>query len=231
MPTNKEAFEQWLDGKTVERENEQNGHDDEQLEGYFETSLWLKHQAEYFEEQPVPEWDRGATFNPGIHKSEAKRDWLSWLRVPPGVSMAMSVAAILMVLFRVEIHFGDNGLLLTFAGDSARQTQLMMDEKLREFGRDQQIIMANYVDDIQTQQRDGITQLATYLVDTSRQERKEDMHELVSFLNVQRDDDLSLQQLQLNNVIYNINQQTVRPSLKRVSFDPNATPISNKEEK
>lgn len=227
MPANKDAFEDWLDGKAVDKQSEQAWLQDEQLNDDFETSLWLKHQAECFEEQEVPQWDRQTTFE------RPKKDWFSWLKVSPGLSMAMSVAAILMVLFRVEIHFNDDGMLLTFAGDRSKQMQTLVDEKLRSFGRDQQIIMANYVDDIQARQQEDITQLASYLVTTGRKERQEEITELVTYLKVQRDDDISLQQQQLSNIIYNIQQPQQTQRLQRVSYDPAAArnKLSNKEEK
>ncbi len=204
----KAAFERWLDGEAADPQQKQQFQQDEQINEHYETSLWLQHQAACFEQQPVPEWDRGAAFE------KKQSEWFAWLKVSPALSMAMSVAAILMVLFRVEIHFTDNGMLLTFAGDRSQQMQTVMDEKLKAFGRDQQIIMANYVDDIQTQQREDITQLASYLVTSSRTERQEEMNELVSFLKVQRSDDINLQQQQFKNIIYNINQQSTNASIK-----------------
>lgn len=230
MSTNKEAFENWLDGKTVDARTIQQWQQDEQLAAAHETSLWLKHQGECLEQQPVPQWDREATLGPDRHT----RQWFSWLRGSPALSMAMSVAAILMVLFRVEIHFNDNGLLLTFAGDQSQQTDTLIDEKLRAFGRDQQIIMANYVDDIQSQQRNEITQLATYLINASRQERQEDLGELVGFLKDQRKDDISLQQQQFDNMVYHF--KSVNDHFKKVSYDPVTTrfrpdPLADKEDK
>jgi hypothetical protein len=231
MSMDKQDFELWLDGigldgagldgESINSQNEQQWQQDETLAGDYETSLWLKHQAACFEQQAVPDWNREATFDYQQQPSNG-RNWFSWLSISPNLSIAMSLAAILMVLFRVEIHFNDNGLLLTFASDSSKQMQTLVDDKFKDFGRDQQIIMANYVDDIQTEQRDNIAQLATYLVTSNREERQEEMGDLVHYLKTQRDDDLSLQQQQLTNVLYNLNPQPTSTGFKRVSYEPKA---------
>jgi hypothetical protein len=224
MPTDKEAFEKWLDDHCVDRQTEQNWHHDEQLKDHYETGLWLKHQAECFEEQPVPKWDAEATFQ----VKKEKKDWFGWLNMSPSLSMAMSLAAILMVLFRVELHFGDNGVLLTFAGDSRADMQQLVDEKLTQFSRDQQIVLANYVDDIQAQQQQDVTQLASYLINASRQERKEEISELVTYLKVQRNEDMSLNDQKLSNIVYRINQANGKDMIQRVSYEPVADKDSNK---
>jgi hypothetical protein len=227
MSNDKQAFEDWLDGNKPSSKSEQDWHHDEQLKGHYETGLWLKHQAECFEEQSAPKWDAQSTFQ----FEKEKRDWFSWLNVSPSLSMAMSVTAILMVLFRVELQFNDNGVLLTFAGDSRNHVDALMDEKINQFSRDQQIVLANYVDDIQAQQQQDVTKLASYLIESSRQERREDMGELVTYLKTQRSDDLSLTQQKLENIAYQMNQPNSTAAIKRVSYDPAANALSNKEEK
>lgn len=214
MSTNKETFEKWLDGQSIDSNTEQQWHDGE-LKEHYETALRLKHQAECFEEQPVPQWDAGSTF---AYKKE-KKEWFGWMNVSPGLSMAMSVAAILMVLFRVELHFNDDGVLLSFAGGNKQNVEALMDEKIKQFGRDQQIIMASYVDDIQAQQQQDVTQLASYLVNANRAERKEEMGALVSFLKDQRDEDISLNQQKINNIVYSFSQKANESTIRRASYE------------
>ncbi|NQZ13178.1 MAG: hypothetical protein HRT35_39040, partial [Algicola sp.] len=92
MSTDKQMFEDWLDGKTVDSPTEQNWHDNDELKDHYETGLWLKHQAECYPQQSVPQWDAESTF--AFNKEQ--KDRLGWLRVPPQLSMAMAVAARLM---------------------------------------------------------------------------------------------------------------------------------------
>lgn len=218
MSTDKQTFEDWLDGKTVDSPTEQSWHDNDELKDHYETGLWLKHQAQCYSEESVPQWDAESTF---AFKKEQK-DWFGWLRVTPQLSMAMSVAAILMVLFRVELQFNDDGVLLSFAGNSSQKMDALMDEKIKRFGRDQQIVLASYMDDIQAQQQQDVTQLASYLVNASRTERKEEMGALVSYLKDQRDEDMSLNQHKMRNIIYSLNGRTTGATMQKAAYDPAA---------
>jgi hypothetical protein len=228
MPTNKDEFEKWLDDHPVDhQQNQQQSQqwlEDEQLKIHYETSLHLKHQAECFEEQVVPKWDRESTFE----IDRTAKAWFGWLNISPSLSMAMSIVAIMMVLFKVELQFDENGILLTFAGDSRTNMTTLVDEKFKQFRRDQHIIMANYVDDIQSQQQQDVTQLASYLVNSSRQERKEEMGELVSFLKLQRTEDISLNELKLRNIVYRMSEANINKDVLHTLYEPNAIKVSNK---
>lgn len=226
-PHSNAAFEQWLDGEQVDSKTRESWQHDESLKDLYDTGLYLKHQAECFEQQEVPNWNREATFA----GADNKKDWFSWFNVSPALSMAMSIVAICMVLFKVEVQIGDNGLLVTFAQDHKQQMMQQMDAKLAQFGRDQQLIMANYVDDIQQQQNQEMTQLASYLVQSSRSERREDMQELVQYLNARRDDDLSLQKHQIDKILYQFNQQNTPAALRKTSFEPSQQTNTHQEEK
>lgn len=227
MPTDQEYFEKWLDGEAVDEKEIERWAHDESLKAHYETGLYLKHHAQCFEQQEVPQWNREATFG----YEQQKRDWFSWLNVSPALSMAMSVAAIFMVLFKVEVQVNDDGLLLSFAADHKQQLMDQMDEKLAQFGRDQQLIMANYVDDIQAQQKQDVAQLTGYLVRSARQERREEMTELVQYLNARRDDDMTLQKFQMDKILYQYSQQNTESAIKRTSYQPGSNNLTHQEDK
>jgi hypothetical protein len=231
---NRQQFERWLDGEKVSDEQQQSWHEDEQLADLHDASLWLKHQSECYQQRSVPDWNADKTFD---YQGE-KNSWFSWLHLSPGLSMAMSFAAIFMVLFKVELQFNEQGILLSFAGNQQQafetRLELAMEQRLKQYDRDQQIIIANHFDDIQAKQRQDVTQLASYLIGASRQERKEDIGALVSYFSQQRSEDLTQNQQQLNKVVYQLslqNEQSVQGSaIRRATYELNGPVSPGKDE-
>lgn len=227
MATDKESFEKWLDGEKVDDQTIERWQHDESLKDHYETGLYLKHQADCYEQSEVPNWNREATF--GFDKKPT--NWFAWLNVSPALSLSMSLAAILMVLFKVELQVNEQGIMLAFGASSEAAVIAEVDRRLSQFSADQQIAMANYVDDIQAQQKQDVAQLATYLVQSSREERREDMAELVTYLNDQRDDDMSLQNRRISNILFQVKQSSGDTGFKKASFEGPSNPINNQEEK
>ena len=102
--------------------------------------------------------------------------------------------AIALVLFKVELVMQDGGILLSFADNNSQLQQQKMvklvDEKLKDFAQEQQILLTNYAADIKVQQQDNNLQLASYIMGASRQERKEDISDFIQYINAQRKDEL-----------------------------------------
>ncbi len=227
MPTDKEWFERWLDGEAVDEKVIARWQQDESLKDHYDTGLYLQHQADCYENQAVPRWDREATF--GYEKPPSR--WAAWFNNSPALSMAFSIAAILMVLFKVELQINDNGVLLTFGQASNQQMLNQLDERLVQYSRDQQLVMANYVNDIQAQQKQDMTQLASYLVESARTERREDITELVKYINDRREDDLTLQKYQIDKILYRYNQKSSGAELRPMSYQQPVKQSTQQEEK
>ncbi|XOV79428.1 MAG: hypothetical protein ACFHVJ_00345 [Aestuariibacter sp.] len=148
-----------------------------------------------FQMQNPPEWNREATFE------SSRSEKVSWWQWQPSLSLAMSFAAILMVLFKVEISTTDAGMTISFAGaQQEQQIQNMLDERLDDFAASQATYLADRTEQMQQQQMDMNTQLANYLLSTSRTERREDFAEFIKFVNQQRNDDQVYYARQLNSL-------------------------------
>jgi hypothetical protein len=176
-------FANWLDGKS----NDVELSDDSNWRERKSTADFIEHQVTMSNEVDVPSWDRASGF-----QSDKQPFW-QW-RGLPVLSMAFSMFAMALVLFNVELVMKDDGILLSFGGNNLQQqdkkiTQLV-DEKLRGFAQEQQVVLANYAADIKEQQQDSNLQLASYIIGASRQERKEDISDFIQYINAQRKDEL-----------------------------------------
>lgn len=204
---------------------------DEQWQARIDIANYIFHQAQVAPEHNVPEWDRGKAF------TRDKEPWWRWQGLP-ALSMACSIFAIFLVLMKVELVIQPEGVLLTFAGgdsNNIEQTAKINDLihhsinesvdhkinerlnlKLKEFASEQQVVLANYVGDLSvklaTQQQENNLQLASYVIGASRQERKEDMIDFMSYINDQRkneklDQTIKFEQLERSINVKNINQK------------------------
>ena len=181
------AFANWLDGKSDDDTliNELDSHSSWQERK--NTAHFIEHQVEMSSEVDVPVWDRSSGF-----QSDKVPFW-QW-RGLPAMSMAFSMFAMALVLFKVELVMQDGGVLLSFAGNNVqqqdKQIEKLVDEKLQGFAQEQQVVLANYAADIKVQQQDSNLQLASYIIGASRQERKEDISDFIQYINAQRKDDV-----------------------------------------
>jgi hypothetical protein len=200
--TSEQVFEKWLhrsgslDDSFKETKNQkvksnQSVEEDIIWQERLKTAITIEHQESLQAEQNVPEWDRGAAFETD------DIPWWQWGGLP-AMSMAFSVFAMALVLFKVEFVMNDNGMLLTFGGKQPtgysqieidNLVNAKVDQKLQLFASEQQVVLANYAADIKVKQQDNNLQLASYLMGASRQERKEDIGDFIQYINDQRADD------------------------------------------
>lgn len=199
--SNKEYSKQELiDAIKLEQNKESNiGYNAEQLEATAESIFQF---AEDTPQQDVPNWDRSAGFQ------VEEKQWWQWSGLPL-TSMAFSFFALVMVLFKVEIVVQPEGVMLSFAGQSKNSQEqklvALIDHKLKAFASEQQVLLANYTADQAVKQQDNNLQLASYIMSTSRQERKEDFGDFVKHINAQRKDeklDQALKFKQLEQAIF-----------------------------
>ncbi|WP_448563613.1 hypothetical protein [Thalassotalea ganghwensis] len=209
------SFEQWLEDENVARDPglESTLADDKQWRDRLDVARHIKHHADVVDEQDVPTWDRGAAFH------SEKKPWWAWSGMP-ALSMCSSVFAVLLVVFRVEFSVGNGQLNISFADSNQVKQQLlveqMVDQKLQSFASEQQVVLANYAADIKVKQQENNLQLASYLMEASRKERKEDISSFIQYVNEQRTDDQFNNQLkfkQLERALFYSSANNEQPKL------------------
>lgn len=230
-PSAKSALDAWLDGtladKDVSQAMKSKWLEDPSLAPIYQAACMLESKAAKTQDVEVPQWDASSTFvsSRGSQQSSLaswQERMLAWFNPSPRLSMAFSIAAIFMVLFKVEVQFVEGGVTVAFAEQNQAnikaQLEQQFEQRLIQYDKEQQILIANYFNDVQAKQQQDVTQLASYLINASRQERKEDLGALVSYFNEQRIDDISLNQQQLSNIIRQIQQQNAHGTIKRASY-------------
>lgn len=221
MSDQEHKFQQWLDGKLTPQESqafEQTINNDEQMKDRLASARLIEQQVYCYEQQTVPQWDRAQGFTD-------KKPWWQWQGLA-ALSFSFSIFAIALVLFKVEVIQQEQGLLVSFGGTSVQQGSVDVDklitQRLKEFAGEQQLVMANYVNDLKDDQQANNLQLATYLLSATRQERQEDISSFIKYVNEQRTEDavdqtLRYQQLKYameNQAMTSNNTQTPYPNLK-----------------
>ncbi|MFC3094130.1 hypothetical protein DRW07_11645 [Alteromonas sediminis] len=142
-----------------------------------------------------PAWDKQQTV--AFSRQPSHNRW-SWM---PAASMAMSFAAIVMVVTGFEVNMQDGRVQMGFdLGPSQQEVAALLDEKMAQHQQNNQVLLAQYIDALQEQNRESRTELTRFLLDTSREERREDFAELIKFINEQRDDDQRFYARQLNKL-------------------------------
>ena len=182
------AFADWLDGKTADCSL----NDEILWQQRKNTAQAIEHQVTMSCDESVPDWDRASGF-----ESDKAPFW-QW-RGLPALSMAFSIFAVALVLFKVELVMQDNGVLLSFAGSNTKLQEQklakLVDERLQSFAQEQQVVLANYAADIKVKQQDNNLQLASYIMGASRQERKEDINDFIQYINAERKDEILEQKI------------------------------------
>jgi hypothetical protein len=222
--TSEKAFEKWLNRADLIKDEQSqqvpsgsNTDEDAIWQQRLKMAQALEYQVSVQAEQPVPNWDRAATFETD------NTPWWQWGGLP-AMSMAFSMFAMALVLFKVELVSTDNGVLLTFAGASQTPVNQVsysqeeinilvdakVDQKLQLFAGEQQVILANYAADIKVKQQDSNLQLASYLMGASRQERKEDIGDFMQYINDQRADESLDNKIKFQQLESIINYQTLK---------------------
>lgn len=215
MPDNnkfddEKEFLNWLEGESTKAEIK-----DELWQQRIDVASSVTHQAEIEHQKDVPHWNREAAF------SSDHEPWWQW-RALPAMSMAFSVLAVALVLFKVELVIQPEGLMLSFAGGQGAKQEAnqqatvsaLVDLKLREFAAEQQVMLANYATDFTSNQQESNLQLATYVMGAARQERKEDMGDFINYFNEQRKDENFNQKIKYQQLERKINRTTYKNTTK-----------------
>lgn len=226
MSDHDKEFSRWLDQKGKEPMSdelanllaEQSENDDNQVwQDRIHTANYMANQADITPEQEVPNWDRGSTFE------DNASPWWQWQGLPI-LSTGFSIFAVMFVIFNVQFSVESDGVLLSFGGQASKGQEekiaALVDQRLMEFASEQQVVLANYASDIKVKQQENSLQLANYIFSTARQERKEDMNELITYLVEQRKDEKLDQKIRFSELERQITQASYKQDLGQSTMKP-----------
>lgn len=102
--------------------------------------------------------------------------------------------AVLAVVTQLQVEVTGQGFNVHFGGSlSEQQLQAAVDEKMAVLAAEQQLQLANYAANLRQDFSDDVAaanqQLVNYVLTTNRNERQEDMEDLIRYVNAQREDD------------------------------------------
>ena len=153
----------------------------------------IKNSADNFASLATPQWDKSSTF----FEQAASKAKVSWFSLS-SMAMTTSACALVAVLTGAQLSFDQNSIALTFSATQAKKdVDTLVAEKVatalgeqREYYQQvNQTLFKEYAQALSTQQQRSSAELTQYLLASSREERKEDFAELLTFINDQRIDD------------------------------------------
>lgn len=151
----------------------------------------LQQLADQWEHQAVPDWNRQATFRASYqpHLNWWQRPWLAL------TSLACSVLALLLVLANTQVISNQQGVTVRFGGNSidAEVIEQLVTARLNDYAAAQQLALVEYGITLRNDMREDMNranqQLANYVIAANRDERNDDMADLIRYVNAQREDD------------------------------------------
>lgn len=195
---NEQLFGLWAEQRLNEQQQhqfEQRCIEDPTFASQVETFNVFSIQAEQYQSDSAPNWDKSITFT-----VPEKAKWWQWQGLP-SLSFATSVLAIVMVVTGLQVHTDKGAITISFAGQQTEQEiERLVNSRIAEFQETQQLALSNYTQSMQQQQMDTSAQLTQYLLGASRKERREDFAELIKYVNEQRGDDQLFYARQLNQL-------------------------------
>lgn len=179
----------------------------------------LQQLADQWEPQQVPSWDRHRTFRASAQPR------LSWWQRPwlPLASLACSAFALVVVLGNTQIISNEQGVTVRFGGQSIdpQIIEQRVAERLNEYAAAQQVALANYGITLRNDMREDMNaanqQLVNYVIAANRQERNDDMADLIRYVNAQREDDQVFFANQIQQISEDLIQQSGYPLYPPVS--------------
>jgi len=153
----------------------------------------ITQQASCEAEHEVPNWNRAAAFEQNSASFGAEfemKPWWHWQSFG-GLAFAtsLSIVALLSVYIDKDTSLDQQAIAMLVKEQVAQQVDFEVNRKLREFASEQQVVLANYKVELSERQEKNNLQLAGYVISSTRNERKEDLADFVSFINAQRKDE------------------------------------------
>jgi len=139
-------------------------------------------------EEPVPEWHRTAYL---ARRQKTSQGWLPWL------SMATSFAAVLLVLFRIEIVASNEGVHIGFGEPTTKVAMQQQNEQYMNSWRDElQAYVGHRLLEYENEQLRRDQKVMATILELNTEQRRQDLTQLTAYLAQQRDKDIQLTQSQ-----------------------------------
>ena len=133
----------------------------------------LQQAKNQWQDEEIPNWHRTAFAARVQHKST---DWMNWL------SMATSMAAIFLVVFRIQVVSNADGYQVSFG---EQIDKVAFRKQAESYLDDWQMEQAAYLDhrflEFENQQLQQNQQIMTAALDFNRDERHKDLNQLTSY--------------------------------------------------
>lgn len=184
-------FQRWLETGELTDDEKQRLMHDKQYSALLQNGKQWQALSETYQETPVPDWDRGATW---YDKTASRSWWESINRYFAPAALACSLVMCSLVLMRAEVTVAEQGISISFQNTHA-------DEAVT-FEQLQTLLAAH-----QQSSTSATFALVKEAIEQSRLERKEDISALVSHLNQIRQQDQALVRLQLHELAEQVDNQ------------------------
>jgi hypothetical protein len=134
-----------------------------------------------WQDQAVPDWNRARFVVPPARQPHGS--WPAW------AALAASLAAVVLVLLRVEISTGE-GLLISFGGaQTEARVQELVAAELARHGTEQELLLDARLDDFAADQLNANQLLLARWQEVARAERRQELGLLMSSWQSQRFED------------------------------------------
>lgn len=195
-------FDKWLEtGELTPQEKQLLEQDSVYAEMLANSERWQSLATQY-QETPVPQWNREATWFDKTHSDNVSHRFVTWFAP---AALACSIFMCLLVVFRAEISISESGFAINFGQE---KTPSITYEQLQTLLAEQQANTAQ-----------ATYALVKEAVEQGRVERKEDIGALVADLNRVRQQDQALIRLQLNELAQQVEQQPQSSIAKKLSWE------------
>ena len=184
-------FQRWLETGELTPENRKLLEKDSVYAELLDNSEKWKTLANDYQETPVPDWKRDATWFEKSSKSSMMAKLNAWFAP---AALACSVIMCSLVVMRTELNVDEQGFSLRFY--ESNETPAVTYEQLQILFAEQQKANA-----------EATFALVKEAIDQGRLERKEDIGALVSHLNEVRQQDQALIRLQMHELAEQVESQ------------------------
>lgn len=206
MSDSPQIIADFLDGKLSEQACRQALQADPSALASFETSLLLRQIANAPRYDAIPYIDTRTMYQAQWgHVNKTNDRW-------PKLAVACSILAMVVSLSPLQLQVQDGALALSWAGANQQQLNAQLDQRLTtmlaSYKTEQQLYLQQQLQTQQQQQTTQLILLKDYLTESEQKNRRNDMLELVEYLNNQRQADWDYWQTQ------------ARPQQASVTYSP-----------
>jgi len=197
----------YLNGQLTDKEN-QGIHDalqqSKELREALTSIKQLQTSVNQWCDEETPDWHRTA-FAARVQQKHSQ--WFNWF------SLATSMAAVLLVMFRVQVISNDDGLQISFGDQFNNATiQRQLNEHLDSWQEEQVAYLDHRFLEFENKQLVQSQQILTAALRYNRDERRQDLTQLTSYLVGQRSKDIRREKNRYQQIANN--QQQDREDIK-----------------